>query len=385
MVVDLQAGDHRRVARSFLGGDVDDVETGQGGDDGDGDLDRFADRTVTRIYTNSAPEPREDGRSRAGRYVVVELAPTDPGGNTVIVSRCPTVRCSVKVNEDLPTRVTQNEDVYAQPGQGNGRGRLLSPGSSTAHPLTGRPSDLLVDEFEQDTYLRNGMVLPYAYHLPSDYDPRRRYPLLVILPGHGMGWDGDNLGVQLAADIPATAWLDSEWTGTDEDVIVLAPQNQRVGAPAEAELMAALVEDFMDSHAVDPDRVYASTMSYGSTLAWEALAQRPGLFSAALVTGGFRVGADQAERIAASETPVWITHGLNDHLLPVSYGRDSERLLRDAYLAAGSPPAEIEDLVHYTEYANDAFSEPDYHAAYGPTYEDPSILRWLLRQERQGT
>jgi predicted peptidase len=145
--------------------------------------------------------------------------------------------------------------------------------------------------------------------------------------------------------------------------------------------MVALVEDFMESYSVDPDRVYASTVSYGSTTAWQAMATHPGLFSAALITGGFRVNASQAEQIATDQTPIWITHGLNDHLLPVAFGRDSAALLRSAYVAAGADPAEVENLVRYTEYGNDAFSEPDYHAAFGPTYEDQSILQWLLAQQ----
>ncbi|NJQ00575.1 hypothetical protein HCK00_08480 [Streptomyces sp. PLAI1-29] len=348
------------------------------------DLDKYADREVVRVYTNNKAGLRADGRSRAGRYVIVELAPTDPGGNTVIVSKCPTFLCSVKVNPDLPTKIVQNEAVHAAPGRGKGRGPVLASASSTPRPLTEPAVNLLVDEFEQATYLRDGTVLPYAYHLPRSYDPRRSYPLMVILPGHGMGWDGDNLGVSLAADIPATAWLTPQWTGKKEDVIVLVPQNQRVGSAAEAELMTGLVEEFMDSHAVDSRRVYASTVSYGSTLAWEALAKKPGLFTAALVTGGFEVSAEQAKGIAKAETPLWITHGLNDHLLPVRYGRDSTETLRDAYTAAGMDSERAEDVIRYTEYGNEAFSEPDYHAAYGPTYEDPSILRWLLRQKSGG-
>lgn len=346
------------------------------------DLDRRANRTVTRVYTNDSIALNPSGKSTPGRYVIVELAPTDPGGNTVIVSKCPTARCSVKVNPDLPTQVIQNEDVYARPGKGVGRGKVLSAASPAAHSLTGETVNLLVDDFTHDTYVQDGSVLPYAYHLPPDYDPSREYPLVVILPGHGMGWDGDNLGVQIAADIPATAWLQPERTGTDEDVIVLAPQNRRVGVAAEAAIMVALVQDFMRSHSVDSGRVYASTVSYGSTTAWEAMATHPGLFSAALITGGFRVSASQAARIAADTTPIWITHGLNDHLLPVTFGRDSAALLRDAYETAGVDPDEAQDLVRYTEYGNNAFSEPDYHAAFGPTYEDQSVLQWLLRQER---
>src|SRR6266498_533462 len=245
------------------------------------DLDKRADRTVTRVYTNDSAALHANGRSTPGRFVIVELAPTDPGGNTVIVSKCPTALCSVKVNPNLPTELVQNEDIRTLHGK--------VAGSPAVHPLTGRTVNLLVDDFTLDTYTGGSTPLPYAYHLPRHYNPHRAYPLMVILPGHGMGWDGDNLGVQITADIPATAWLRPRW---HEDVIVLAPQNQRVGAPAEAADMVALVERFMATHSVDRERVYASTVSYGSTLAWEAMATHPGLFTAALITGGFRVSAE---------------------------------------------------------------------------------------------
>jgi predicted peptidase len=338
------------------------------------DLAKRADRTVTRVYTNNSPALRADGRPMPGRFVIVELAATDPGGNTVIVSQCPTWLCSVKVNTNLPTRVVQNEDIRTR------HGKVIATGSPTAHPPTGRTVDLLVNQFTLDTHTEGSTPLPYAYHLPRHYNSHRTYPLVVILPGHGMGWDGDNLGVQLAADIPATAWLRPEWTGTTEDFIILAPQNRRTGAPTEAADMVALVERFMATHSVDPRRVYASTVSYGSTLAWEAMATHPGLFSAALITGGFRVSTDQATRIATDRTPIWITHGQNDHLLPAAYGRDSADLLRNAYTAAGVSPGKAADLVRYTEFGNHAFTEPDYHAAFGPTYENQSILRWLVKR-----
>jgi predicted peptidase len=336
------------------------------------DLAKRADRTVTRIYTNNSPALHSNGRSTPGRFVIVELAPTDPGGNTVIVSKCPTFLCSVKVNPEQPVEVVQNEDIRTWHGK--------VAGSPVAHGPT-RTVDLLVDEFTLDTHTGGSAPLPYAYRLPRHYNPHREYPIVVILPGHGMGWDGDNPGVQIAADIPATAWLSPKWTGSREDFIVLAPQNQRTGAPAEAADMVALVERFMATHSVDPDRVYASTVSYGSTLAWEAMATHPGLFTAALITGGFRVSPEQAARIATDRTPIWVTHGLNDHLLPVAYGRDSTTLLRDAYTAAGVSSGKAAELVRYTEFGNDAFTEPDYHAAFGPTYENRSIPRWLTSQD----
>ncbi|MBM0274536.1 hypothetical protein [Micromonospora tarensis] len=82
--------------------------------------------------------------------------------------------------------------------------------------------------------------------------------------------------------------------------------------------------------------------------------------------------------------PVWITHGEHDHLLNVSGARNSTAALRQAYAARGKTPEQVAELVRYTEYADAAFSVPDYHAAFGPTYEDRDILRWLLDQAKPG-
>ncbi|MEU1753048.1 hypothetical protein ABZ436_10380 [Micromonospora matsumotoense] len=347
------------------------------------DLPKLADRTVTRTYTNDAPTPRADHRSTPGRYVIVELDPADPGGWTVIVSKCPTFLCSVKVNPELPTRVVQRKDVHAAPGRGKGKGPVLARATPRqSRPVTEVSVDLQVDEFRYGSFLSAGMVLPYHYRLPRNYQPGRTYPLVVVLPGHGMGWDGDNLGVQLAADIPATAWSQPSWTGSREDVIVLAPQHQRVGGVAEADLLVKLLDTFVAEFAVDTRRVYATTVSYGSQLLWEAFAKRPDLFAGGLVTGGFPVNAGQAGAIAAAEVPIWITHGEHDHLLNVSGARNSSAALRQAYEARGRTPAQIADLVRYTEYADSAFTLPDYHAAFGPTYSDGRILRWLLAQRK---
>lgn len=342
-----------------------------------------ADRTVTRVYTNDTATTEPDGQSDRGRFVIVELSADDPGGNTVIVSLCPTFMCSVKINDDLQTRVVQNDPVYAQAGNGVGRGPLVSAPDGTEHPASQPAVNQLADEFVHERFTGStGTVLPVAYHLPKGYDASRKYPVVVILPGHGMGFDGQNEGVQVAADIPATAWLQPEWTGTDEDVIVLAPQNQRIGTPtAQAALMVEQLNDFTSRFAVDTDRIYASTVSYGSTTAWAAMTANPGLFDGVLITGGFAVSTAQAAAIAAAGTPVWITHGTNDHLLNVATtGRASFNRIWAAYAALGKTSAEIQALLRYTEYGDEAFGLPDRHLAAAPTYEDASILQWLLDQ-----
>jgi predicted peptidase len=345
------------------------------------DLPTLTDRTITHTYTNNAATTRADHRSVPGRYVVVELDPDQNAGWTVIVSKCPTFLCTVKVNTDLPTRVVQRKAVYGHTRHGKGP-VLAEPTPNESRVMTAKAVNLLVDEFRYGSYLSGGMVLPYHYRLPQNYDPAVRYPLMVVLPGHGMGWDGDNLLVQVAADIPATAWLQPAWTDSTEDVIVLAPQNQRVGGAAEADLLVKMLDQFKKDYSVDARRVYATTVSYGSQLLWDAYAKRPDLFAAGLVTGGFAVNAEQATAIAAAEIPLWVTHGVHDHLLNISRARTTRALFQNAYTSQGKTPEQIDALFRYTEYEDAAFSLPDYHAAFGPTYEDSSILRWVLSQAK---
>jgi predicted peptidase len=334
------------------------------------DLSKLTDRRVIHTYTNDAATTRADHRSVPGRYVVIELDPDDDAGWTVILSKYADSRWTVKVNPDLPTTVTQHRDVHGL------RGSLLAGATrEQARTMTRSARNEVVDDFRYGSHLSNGMVLPYHYHLPAAYDAERTYPLVVVLPGNGMGWDGDNLRVQLAADIPATAWVQN-----GEDVIVLAPQHQRVGAVAEAELLIDLLDHFTQDFAVDRRRVYATTVSYGSLLLWQAFAERPDLFAAGLVTGGYAADPGQAAAIAAAEIPVWITHGVHDHALDVNLARTSRSNLQDAYAERGTPPQQVDDLLKYVEYEDSAFSIPDYHAAFGPTYEDSSILQWVLNK-----
>jgi predicted peptidase len=105
------------------------------------------------------------------------------------------------------------------------------------------------------------------------------------------------------------------------------------------------------------------------------------LFDGVLLTGGFGASQAQADAIAASETPIWVTHGTGDHLLNVvTTGQASFNRIWNAYIALGKTPAQASFLVKYTEYPLSAFYEPDQHLAAAPTYEDSSILKWLLAQ-----
>jgi hypothetical protein len=62
----------------------------------------------------------------------------------------------------------------------------------------------------------------------------------------------------------------------------------------------------------------------------------------------------------------------------VTTGQASFNRIWNAYIALGKTPAQTSFLLKYTEYPLAAFYEPDQHLAAAPTYEDESILQWLL-------
>jgi predicted peptidase len=363
------------------------------------------DRTITRMYTNDQPATIPDGVSKPGRFVIVELSPLDYGGNTVRTN--PASSAYVKImtgTEDMQTQIIQNRPVLTADGV------VLGTPLGAETPTVYRPSawlDPLADQFQYGVYCCQGsppnqVDLPYYYYIPPDLEPGHVYPMVVILPGQGMGYYngtnpiGANPKVNVVADIPATAWMQPAWTGTDEKVIVLAPQSRRTGAAAEATAALGLIDQFMAAHPeVDAKRLYFSTVSYGSTTAWAMMQQRPGVFAAGLLTGGFAVSATQATAIATARplTPIYITHGLHDPLLRINFtGYLSRDRLRAAYVATGLVDADgAAALIPFEAYDTPSYfnqvvpqvpgyAEPDNHAVMGPTYTDTSKLTWLLSQ-----
>ena len=123
--------------------------------------------------------------------------------------------------------------------------------------------------------------------------------------------------------------------------------------------------------------------------------QRPGVFTAGLLTGGFAVSTTQATAIAMARplTPIYITHGLHDPLLRIaSTGYLSRDRLRAAYVATGLVDADgAAALLPFEAYDTPSYfnqvvpqvpgyAEPDNHAVMGPTYTDTTKLQWLLSQ-----
>ncbi len=216
----------------------------------------------------------------------------------------------------------------------------------------------------------NGVTMLYRLFIPSAEARKKALPLVVYL--HGAGGIGDDNLKQISG---GNATGTHVWTTPDAQrrhpTYVLAPQLPQ-GAPwgapgsdalsshAEAlvQLIAALTREFL----VDPDRVYLTGQSLGGQGTWDIISKRPDLFAAAVPLCG---DGNPSRVAAARRLPIWVFHGAQDPLVPVTGSRDLVAALR----AVGSP-------VKYTEY-------PDVgHDVWTRAYLDPALADWLFGERR---
>ncbi|GIW98623.1 MAG: hypothetical protein KatS3mg111_1956 [Pirellulaceae bacterium] len=219
-----------------------------------------------------------------------------------------------------------------------------------------------------------GNVLRYRLLKPKDFDPDRKYPLVLFL--HGAGERGDDNVAQLkhgmaefcepgrrqaypcyvlAPQCPTgDKWANLDWRSTE----VTQPTEPTLPM----KLTLELLDQMIDSAAVDKTRIYITGLSMGGFGTWDAIARRPSFFAAAVPICG---GGDLRTAPRIKDLPIWCFHGAQDPVVPVELSRKMIQALRDA---GGSP--------RYTEYPEAA------HDSWTQTYADPELYRWLFAHRR---
>lgn len=113
---------------------------------------------------------------------------------------------------------------------------------------------------------------------------------------------------------------------------------------------------------IDERRIYITGQSMGGAGTWNAIANRPGFFAAAVICCGSGSSENGTESL---KTPLWNFHGDADKSVPVSLSR--ERLA--ARRKAGGKPL-------YTEYAGVD------HDSWQWAYTEPELVKWVFSQRR---
>ncbi|HVR41131.1 MAG TPA: alpha/beta hydrolase-fold protein [Thermoanaerobaculia bacterium] len=211
----------------------------------------------------------------------------------------------------------------------------------------------------------------YCVYLPREFDPSRRWPVILFLHGSGeRGTDGMR---------PTMIGLASAIRSDPDRVpaIVVFPQappdSRWLDEPAEVAMRT--LDEFRDV----ADRVFLTGLSMGGYGAWHlALAHRHRFAKLVVVCGGLlphpnttavwrsplTMNADDPYVFTAHalrHIPIWMFHGADDPIIPVSESRQ----MFDALQRDGAD-------VRYTEYAGVG------HNSWERAYNEPELWRWLF-------
>ena len=199
--------------------------------------------------------------------------------------------------------------------------------------------------------------MDYLLYLPQDYDKQQSWPLVLFL--HGAGERGDDLELVKKHGPPK---LISE--GKQFPFIVVSPQCSKDVWWEPIEL-TALLDEVINTHKVDEDRIFVTGLSMGGFGTWRLAAFTPHRFAAIAPICG---GGESYWARRFSQLPTWAFHGAEDKAVPLQ--RSQEMI--DALKEQGGEPK----LTIYPDAGHDSWTE---------TYDNPDFYEWLLAQRRKPT
>ena len=230
-----------------------------------------------------------------------------------------------------------------------------------------------------------GESLPYRLFVPRNYDPGKKYPIILFL--HGAGERGDDNEAQLKH--AGVLRLVSDETAAKHPCFLVAPQcpekdwwggssRGRKGPAKSAEkspakspdepskamrLTMALLDALDKEYSIDPARRYVTGLSMGGYGSFYLCARRPKDFAAAMPICG---GGDVAKAKDMAKIAFWIFHGDADPVVQPDLSRKMVAALKEA----GAK-------VKYTEYPGVG------HDSWTPAYKEPDLVDWLFSQCRE--
>ncbi|MGE5194857.1 MAG: alpha/beta hydrolase-fold protein [Deltaproteobacteria bacterium] len=219
----------------------------------------------------------------------------------------------------------------------------------------------------------DGRKLNYRLMKPGNYDPQKKYPLVLFL--HGAGERGDDNVAQLVHGMNDFAkdenrekypcfvvapqcpegkrWVEVDWTLDAHDFDQTPSATMR--------LVIELLEKLPEEFGIDASRLYVTGLSMGGFGTWDLISRFPDKFAAAAPICG---GADLKLAPQLVKVPIWTFHGDKDTVVKLHRTMD----MVEAIKKAGGKPL-------YTEYAGVG------HDSWVRAYSDPKLMDWMFAQK----
>jgi predicted peptidase len=205
----------------------------------------------------------------------------------------------------------------------------------------------------------------FQVFVPAQLAGKRDVPVILFLHGIGQRGEGGFLPADGAAGAFVRQYLEQI------PAVALLPQCRRGKYwhdPEMERMVMAELEQAASEFSADPKRLYLAGVSMGGYGAWHLAAGHPGKFAAVVsVCGGSPLqGGDRFTPVArkVGRTPVWVFHGGEDRVVPVTESRGMVEALKRV---EGS-------RVRYSEY------EGVGHGVWMNVAAEPGLLPWLLEQ-----
>ncbi len=390
---------------------------------------------ITAVYTNDAPEAREDKTSVPGKYVVIELANIDhfkyveKDGQQVRTSNHLAAIMGARTTGYLGKKDYIRKDYSQLEIKQNAEIAGVPAGTVAPELYYVNIRNVLADEFTHvDFPSSRGNRIYLDYYVPEGHT-EKDLPLVVVCHGGGGTVNYDpktgeptNLSSQLNRRI-VTGWLDS----APEDVAVVVLQRGSDDHEAEAKNIVETVELMENHFPIDPSRVILICSSAGYHSSRDALMLRPDLFSV-YVPGNCHVFdytckpeemvADQAQvqyikdntvtadylwnelklidpseyleaTFAASnlqgvidnEVAIYVQNGINDKTANSYKPITTYTVFREAYRSRGYSDEEIDKLVKIDLYDDDFFLQfgiTNFHNSLKASMENPDFINGVL-------
>lgn len=240
--------------------------------------------------------------------------------------------------------------------------------------------------FLDRTLSLQGTTYKYQVFLPDNWTPKQRWPVILFL--HGAGERGDDGLNQTDIGIGTAIRIDRNRF----PAIVVMPQCRKniwwIQSPMDDIAIQTLDAASKEFHG-DPQRTYLTGLSMGGYGSWRLAEKYPGRFAAMIVIcGGIRPpeaaikgnpelaqltppDSPESYKNAAAkiaDTPVWIFHGADDDVVPVT---ESQRM----YAALKARGGEV----HYTEYPGVK------HVSWDKAYDDAKLFLWLFSKSLEAS
>ena len=202
------------------------------------------------------------------------------------------IRVRDKVNEyllepALPRRQLLLEQLKGEEGA---QPELLAKLLANLKPIKSPPDtsdDTPNGFYRMEAQLRGGDVVPYVVQLPPEYDPNRKYPCVLALPGAG---EMPEIEIEYwcGMSLPSPDGALRLGHATRYGYIVVAPAWSPSGKPyeyteGEHDRILTSFRDALRHFSIDTDRVFISGHFDGATAAWDIAQAHPDLWAGAVI------------------------------------------------------------------------------------------------------